>query len=283
VLVACVVVHIAISPLLIFGAGPIPALGPAGAAWGLVLPFGIGSVGIVWYLASGRAPVRLSFAGVTPRWALFADILKVGVPGLINTAITNLSVVALTAVAARLGRDVAIGYAMGARLEYVLQPVAFGFGTAIVAMVGTNWGAKQHRRANQIAWIGAATVGAACASIGLIVALLPDWWMGLFTNDAEIIRIGSRYLQIVGPIYGFYGMGMALYFATQGFGNVVPTVTANAVRLMTSGGCALMAVTWLDLGAVGFFVAVAIGFCAYAALTAVAVLRVKAPPASPMR
>src|SRR5262249_58789429 len=104
-----------------------------------LLPFGIGSLGIVWYLASGRALVGVRCAGVTPRWALSADILKVGVPGLINTAITNLSVVALTAVAARLGRDVAIGYAMGARLEYVLQPVAFGFGTAIVAMVGTNW------------------------------------------------------------------------------------------------------------------------------------------------
>jgi hypothetical protein len=73
------------------------------------------------------------------RYPTYASV-KVGVPGLINTAVTNLSVVALTAVAARLGRDVAIGYAMGARLEYILQPIAFGFGTAIVAMVGTNWG-----------------------------------------------------------------------------------------------------------------------------------------------
>jgi Na+-driven multidrug efflux pump len=76
-----------------------------------------------------------------PRCELFTDILKVGVPGLINTAITNLSVVVLTGIAGQLGPETAIGYAMGARLEYVLQPVAFGFGTAIVAMVGTNWGA----------------------------------------------------------------------------------------------------------------------------------------------
>ena len=64
-------------------------------------------------------------------------------PGLINTAITNLSVVVLTGIAGQLGREVAIGYAMGARLEYFLQPIAFGFGTAIVAMVGTNWGARR--------------------------------------------------------------------------------------------------------------------------------------------
>jgi Na+-driven multidrug efflux pump len=71
---------------------------------------------------------------------------------------------------------------MGARLEYILIPLAFGFGTAIVAMVGTNWGAKQYDRAYQIAWTGGATVGAACASIGLIVALFPGLWMGLFTG-----------------------------------------------------------------------------------------------------
>src|SRR5260370_18064669 len=67
-----------------------------------------------------------------------------------NVLITNMSVVLLTGVAGRLGKETAIGYAMGARLEYILLPLGFGFGTAIVAMVGTNWGAKQYRRAREI-------------------------------------------------------------------------------------------------------------------------------------
>jgi Na+-driven multidrug efflux pump len=117
----------------------------------------------------------------------------------------------------------------------------------------------------------------------LIVALFPDLWMGLFTDDQEIVRLGTWYLRIVGPIYGLYGLGMALYFATQGFGSVVWTVTANAVRLLASTGCALVAVYWLDLGAIGFFIAIAGGFCAYAALTAVAMCRVKEPSASPVK
>jgi len=189
--------------------------------------------------------------------------------------------VLLTGIAGHLGREVAIGYAMGARLEYILISLAFGFGTAIVAMVGTNWGAKQYDRACQIAWTGGATVGAVCASIGLIVALFPSLWMGLFTSDDGIVRAGASYLQIVGPIYGFYGLAMALYFATQGFGSVIWTVTANAVRLLTSTGCALVAVYWLDLGAIGFFVQIAGGFCAYAALTSAAILRVKQASAPP--
>ena len=170
---------------------------------------------------------------------------------------------------------------MGARLEYILIPLAFGFGTAIVAMVGTNWGARQYRRAREIAWPGAVTVAGACATIGLIARCFP-LWMGLFSDDQEIIRLGAWYLRIVGPIYGLYGLGMALYFATQGFGSVMWTVTANAVRLLASTGCALIAIYWLDLGAIGFFVAVASGFCAYAALTAAAMFRVKAPSVPPM-
>ncbi|HEY6826089.1 MAG TPA: MATE family efflux transporter, partial [Gemmatimonadaceae bacterium] len=166
VLVGCVLAHIAISPALIFGFGPIPPLGPAGAGWGLLIPFGVGSVVMVCYLRSPRSIVRLKFRGVTPRRELFADILKVGIPGLGNTAITNLSVALLTGIAGQLGPESAIGYAMGARLEYILQPVAFGFGTAIVAMVGTNWGAQQYRRARDIAWTGAATVALLCGTIG---------------------------------------------------------------------------------------------------------------------
>src|SRR5258708_1112430 len=150
VLVGAVIVHIAISPMLIFAVGPLPALGPAGAGWGIVIPFAGSSVIMIWYLRS-RAMVRLNFRGVMPRWELFTDILKVGVPGLINIAITNLSVVVLTGIAGQLGRDTALGYAMGARLEYVMQPIAFGFGTAIVAMHGANWGARQYRRARKIA------------------------------------------------------------------------------------------------------------------------------------
>jgi len=198
-------------------------------------------------------------------------LLRLPAPNILNLFVL------LTGIAGSLGREVALGYGMGARLEYILIPLAFGFGTTIVAMVGTNWGAKQYRRAYQIAWTGGAAVAAACASIGLIIALSPSLWMGLFTRDDEIVRVGASYLRIVGPIYGFYGLGMALYFATQGFGRVIWIVTANTVRLLTSTGCALAAIRWLDLGAVGFFVSIASGFCAYAALTSAAISRAKEP------
>ena len=163
-----------------------------------------------------------------PRWGLFADILKVGVPGLINIAITNLSVAVLTRIAGQLGPEAALGYAIGARLEYVLQPVAFGFGTAIVAMVGTNWGARQYRRARQIACIGATTVALLCGTIGTIVAVHPALWIGLFSYDAEVAPIGALYLRIVGSVYLCFGLGLGLFYVSQGVGRPVAAMNANA-------------------------------------------------------
>jgi putative MATE family efflux protein len=282
VLVGCVIAHIALAPALMFGYGPFPALGPAGAGWGLVIPFGVGSLIMIGYLRSSRSIVRLNFSGVAPRWALFADILKVGVPGLVNTAITNLSVVILTGIAGQFGPQAAIGYAMGSRLEYIMQPIAFGFGTAIVAMVGTNWGAKQHDRARRIAWTGAVTIALVCGTLGLIVAVRPSIWLGLFSDDIEVARLGASYLRIVGPLYVCFGLGLGLFFVCQGYGRGFAAMTANAVRLVVSAGAGLAAVYWLGLGVSGLFAAIAAGFCIYAALTALAVIRVSPPAASPV-
>jgi Na+-driven multidrug efflux pump len=280
VLVGCVIAHIALSPLLIFGYGPFPALGAAGAGWGLVIPFGVGSLIMIAYLRSSRSIIRLSFFGAVLRWPLFADILKVGVPGLINTAITNLSVVVLTGIAGQFGPEAAIGYAMGARLEYIMQPIAFGFGTAIVAMVGTNWGAQQYGRARRIAWTGAATIALICGALGLIVAVHPSIWLGLFSTDPEVERLGAMYLRIVGPVYVCFGLGLGLFFVSQGFGRGFTTMIANGARLFVSASAGLAAVYWLDLGTTGLFTAIALGFCIYAALTALAVVRISPPATS---
>jgi Na+-driven multidrug efflux pump len=256
-----------------------PPLGPAGAGWGLVISFTIGSSYLFWHLRSGRSPVTLRLTGVVLRWDMFVDILKVGIPGLFNVAITNLTVVVMTGVAASIGVEAAVAYGMGARLEYILIPLAFGFGTSIVAMVGTNWGAKQYQRARRIAWTGGATVALACGVVGVFFAVLPELWMGLFSRDETIVRLGASYLRTVGPFYVFYGLGMALYFATQGLGSPVFAVAANALRLAVGAGAALLAIRALGADEQGLFWSIALGFLAYGLATALALSRVKIPRA----
>jgi len=274
VIVVCVLGHIVISPVLIFGLGPVPALGPAGAGWGLVTSFGAGSLFLLVHLRGTGSLVTLSFHGVRFQWALLGEFFRVGVPGMLNVAITNITVIALTGVAGHLGRDAAIAYAMGARLEYIIIPLGFGIGTGIVALVGTNWGAKQYARARLIAWSGGAVAAAFCGAVGLFFALFPRLWMSIFTADEEIIRIGVSYLQIVGPAYGLYGFGIGLYFACQGYGKLVLAVVANAIRLLVVAGGGSIAVFWLEAGTVGIFAAIALGFAAYAGLASIALSRI---------
>lgn len=284
VLVGSVLGHAALSPLLIFGWGPLPALGPAGAGLGLVLSFAVGSIVLWIYLRSGRALVRLHLGwtgaeGTRYEWSLFREILRVGVPGVANVAINNLAVVILTGIAGHLGQASAVGYAMGARLEYIMIPLAFGFGTALLAMIGTNWGARQFERARRIAWTGALTVAAFCGAVGVFFAIVPGLWMGLFTVDSDITHVGTLYLRIVAPFYAVYGAGMALYYFMQGVGNIVPAVLANAARLAASAGGAYAAVTWFDAGPIGVFAAIAASFVLYGVLVLWAFLRTPDPAA----
>jgi Na+-driven multidrug efflux pump len=152
-------------------------------------------------------------------------------------------------------------------------PLAFGFGTALVAMVGTNWGARQHRRARTIAWIGAGTVAAVCGIVGLFFTFFPTAWMGLFTNEAKVIQVGTLYLRTVGPMYAAYGLGMAIYFAMQGTGNVIPAVLANALRLLTCAGGAAATMLWLDANPLGVFMAIACGFVLYGSVSCYLLMR----------
>jgi putative MATE family efflux protein len=277
VLLGCVVAHIALSPLLIFGWGPIPSMGSAGAAWSLILPFAVGSVVMIRYLRSGQSSLRLQLRGMRLQRELFADVLKVGLPSLINMMIINLSIVVLTGIAGQFGPSAAIGYAMGARLEYILQPIVFGFGVATVAMVGMNWGAGQYRRARQIAWTGAILSAGICAIIGFFVAIWPHLWVGLFSNEPEVLRIGSMYLQTVGPVYGCFGLALGLVFACQGYGRGLGAMVANAARLAVNAVGAIAAAYWLGFGLTGFCVAVAFGFVFYAALLCLSLQRIKNP------
>ena len=282
VLVGSVLGHAMLSPLLIFGWGPVPALGPAGAGWGLVLSFAVGSLVLWRHLRSGRALVSLRLGwrgadGTRYEWTLFREILRVGIPGMANVAINNLAVVILTGIAGQLGQASALGYAMGARLEYIMIPLAFGFGTALLAMIGTNWGAKQFQRARRIAWIGALTVAVFCGAVGGFFALLPALWMGLFTANSDTASVGALYLQIVAPFYAVYGAGMALYYFMQGVGNIVPAVLANAARLAASAGGAYAAVTWFDAGPIGMFAAISASFLLYGALVVWSFLRTPDP------
>src|SRR5467141_660673 len=224
-------VLIPVSPCLIFGWGPFPRLGVAGGAVAVVAYYAVGTVALLLYLRSRRSVVRLSTRALALRWPPFRDILRVGIVAALVTVTTNLTIAITTGLVGRLGPAAIAGYGTGARLEYLLVPLVFGLGAPLVALVGTNIGAGQRERALRIALVGGATAFAITSAIGLAAAVWPQAWLGLFSTDPRVIETGSSYLRVVGPFYGFFGLGLALYFASQGAGRVLWPLLANLTRL----------------------------------------------------
>jgi putative MATE family efflux protein len=269
------IVLTAVSPVLIFGWGPVPRLGVRGAALAVVAYYAAGAAIFLAYLLSGRSVVRLS--RVRFQRALFGNILRVGGPSLVNNVQTNLTVVLLTALVGPFGSVALAGYGMGVRLEYLQIPIVFGFGSALVTMVGTNVGAGQRERAKRVAWTGALMAAAVTETIGLAAAIFPGAWLGLFSHDADVLAAGAAYLRIVGPAYGFFGLGLALYFAAQGAGRLGWALAAGVGRFVLAVGGGWLALAWLGGGLSSVFVAVALAFVAFGVAQACSVAAVIGP------
>jgi putative MATE family efflux protein len=265
-----VIVLIPLSPCLIFGLGPFPRLGVAGGAVAVVIYYALGSVVLAAYLWSGRSVVRLAFRGIRFRLSLFADILRVGLVAALITIQTNLTIAIATAYVGAFGPAAIAGYGTGSRLEYLLIPLVFGLGGPLVAMVGTNIGAGRRDRALRVAWIGAAIAAAICELIGLSAAAAPRAWLSLFDTAPAMLDAGTRYLHAVGPAYGLFGLGMALYFASQGAGRLLWPFTANMARLIIAAGGGYFALRWSG-NLTDVFIAMAVALAAFGLINAAAV------------
>ena len=145
-----------------------------------------------------------------------------------------------------------------------------GLGGPLVAMVGTNIGAGRRERALRAAWIGAGIAAGLTEIIGLAAAVVPHAWLSLFDTDPAMLDVGTRYLRAVGPFYGFFGLGLALYFASQGAGRLAWPLGANLMRLAISAGGGWLALRWSgDVSHVFFAISAAVA--AFGLVNAVAV------------
>jgi putative MATE family efflux protein len=270
VIVGGLVVLVPLSPCLIFGWGPFPRLGIAGGGVALVLYYAIGVVVLGWYLVSGRSVVRLGSSGWRLEARLFAAILRVGAVAALITVQTNATVAITTSLVGRFGPAAIAGYGVGSRLEYLLVPLVFGLGGPLVAMVGTNIGAGRGERALRTAWIGAAIAFCLTEAIGLAAAAFPLAWLRLFDSDPTMLASGAQYLRVVGPCYGLFGLGMALYFASQGAGRLRWPLTAAVTRFVIAAGGGWVAFR-LSGDLVYVFTALAIALAAFGGINAAAV------------
>ncbi|SEP33475.1 putative efflux protein, MATE family [Rhodospirillales bacterium URHD0017] len=263
--------HIVLVPILVFGAGPIPALGATGAGIATVTSFATSSAVLAGWLASGRTSVTLSLRGVRLQPAMFGEILRVGVPMSALPLFNNLALATLTAYAGLLGTASLAGFGIGVRLEYLLYPINFGLGAGVLAMVSTNLGARQFERAGRIAWIGTGLSVGVMWLIGVLAITAPGLWSGLFTDDPEIRRATAIYLGVVGMAYVFVAPNtlMSAFQSTRQPQFPLLAALARLIVVLIGGWIATQA---FDTGLVGLGIVTFAGLVAMGSVLSLAFL-----------
>ncbi len=229
------VCQIILGGTLALGVGPIPQLGMRGVAAGSLVAYLISISVMSWYLFSGRARVTPKVRGLRIQLAMFFDILKVGAVSCFSPLQSVLTISIFTHLLAGFGTAILAGYGIGARLEFMLTSVAFAIGIASVPMVGMAIGAERIARARRIAWTAG---GLSFISVGLIasvIAVFPDLWVNIFTEDPSVRAAGRQYLSTAAPCYAFIGLAISMYFSSQGAAKVLGPVLAQTARLLLIG------------------------------------------------
>jgi Na+-driven multidrug efflux pump len=246
-------------------------LGIAGAAASTVTVNVLATSVMLAYLLRPQTAVRLRFS---KEWSLqlFRTILRIGLPGALSPLLSNSSILIATAYIGTYGISALAGFGVAARLEFILIPIVFGIGTVLTTMAATNIGAGNPDRAIRATWTGAMIVAVITGSIGLTVGIFPLLWMQWFTADPAIMAFGSAYLNIVGPCYGFFGVGLVLFFASQGSGKLGWVLIGSTTRVLFVAIAGWIAVHWLKAPAHAIFIVVAIGFTLYASINAASLL-----------
>jgi putative MATE family efflux protein len=267
------IIQIVVGGIFGLGLGSIPRLGLVGVALGTIVATAGASLFLIWYLTTGQGRLTLNLSNF--RFAnfestLFKDILKVGAIACFSPLQSVLATLLITGFIARLGTTALAGYSIGQRLEFLLIPIAFGIGVASVPMVGMAIGAGDIARARKVAWTAGLVSAFNLSMIGLLVTVLPSLWADLFTDNKAVLTAAYEYLRLAGPCFGFFGLGLTLYFASQGSGKVLGPTLASSVRLVFIGATGYWLTTWA-IEPWPFFTLVGAGMIIYGITTALSI------------
>ena len=260
-LLAVALLQVVLGGTLGLGLGGVPQFGMRGVAAGQAIAYSCGALFLIWFLLGGRGRLDLARARFTLQRGMFLDIMKVGAIACFSPLQTVLTILVFTSIVTRFGTEALAGYGIGARLEFLLIPIAFAFGTASIPMVGMAIGAGLVARARRVAWTTGIVATFTVGAVGVVAAIQPTLWVSLFTRDPGVSAAAATYFAFAGPAFGFFGLGVALYFSSQGAARVLGPVLASTARLLIVG-CGgwwlamLQAPSWMLFALVGVAMAV---------------------------
>jgi len=221
------IINIILDPILIFGFGPIPALGIKGAAIATSIGRGLGVLYQFYILFRGKHRIRLLWANLVPDWKIILHLLRLASGAAGQHLIATSSWIFLVRIISMFGSQVVAGYTIAIRIMFFMLLPSWGISNASATLVGQNLGAEKPARAERAAWITGYVNIVFLGIIGLILALFPASFIRLFISDPEVIQYGASCLRIIS--YGFimYGLGMVMVQSLNGAGDTVTPTWIN--------------------------------------------------------
>lgn len=221
--------NIGLDPVLIFGLGPIPALGIEGAAIATNIGRGAGVLMQVWILARGSEHLRIAGSSLRLHLATLLQIVRTSLGGIGQMIIGMTAWIFVMRILASLSTEAVAGATITLRIMMFTLMPAWGMSNAAATLVGQNLGAGEAARAEAAVWrIGWMNMAFTLAvSVGFF--LFHDELIGLFTGNAAVIAIGGEWLSILSYSYFVYGWWMV---AVQAFNGAGDTVTPTWINLI---------------------------------------------------
>ena len=259
--------QICLSGGFVLGWFGLPVLGIVGAAVSVIISQTGLSLLLLFKLTRPSEHMRLRLSRISFEKELFADIFAVALPASLSPLLTVSTILVMTGLVGQFGPSALAGFGIGSRIEFLMVPLVFGVGAAMTAMVGTNVGAGNIMRAEQIGWYGGTFSACLSGVIGISLALTPSYWVPFFTSDQATYVATTKYIQIVGPFYAFQGLGISLYFASQGANAVKWPIIATIIRFVLAASAGSIAVYGYAAGLESVFYSIAFAMLCFGTIT----------------
>ena len=241
------VCNILLDPILIFGLGPVPALGIAGAA----LATGIGQLlSLCVYLvvyARTELPIRLRRSCIRPDLALDGRLYAIGIPAILNLALPSLLVTFLNSLLAAFSQSYVVVLVIYYKLQTFLYLPANGIVQGMRPLIGYNYGAKEHTRVRKLYEL-TLLMSAAIMALGTALCLLASGQLiGLFSSNPETIAAGQAALRIISIGFIVSAVSTTSSGALEGLGKGVESLVISLCRYVIF----IMPLAWVLCRALG--------------------------------
>jgi len=221
--------NILLDPLLIFGWGPVPAMGIEGAAIATNIGRGLGVLMQLWILFRGGQHIRVLGSQIAWHGATLWHIVRTSLGGVGQMVVAMTSWIFLMRILASIGSEAVAGATIAIRVMMFTMMPAWGMSNAAATLVGQNLGAQQPERAEasvwQIGWYNMAYL----VAVSIVFFLFPRELVGLFTDDTAVVDVGAEWLRILSYSFFVYGWWMVTVQAFNGAGDTVTPTKINAV------------------------------------------------------